>query len=328
MQVRRRRGGAEHLVPGNGLRGLRERLDSAAAGWTSTARGEASDLTMTLPAASSVDGIPSWRWRMTRPTAARPRFRPVGADQRVPGRRPDPGAAGHPLAAGAGRRVEVVAEAGDGRQAVEQIPQVKSRRGADGHAHAGDVEPGGAAGDGISRDLAHHHPHHLRRRPAGAGRDQREGPGATCSQDVSLEQLVDAIQAVAGGGSLVQPAVTQRLLSGLEHMRQFRQPRPPGPADRAQTEILRLMAGGFSNKEIANSLGWPRGTIKNHVSISCQARRARSHPGDVLKAFGCNWSGPRRGPGQGGEALAPVPVRWQIARHCGCRDAAEVPGES
>src|SRR5690606_32871121 len=38
-------------------------------------------------------------------------------------------------------------------------------------------------------------------------------------KDVSLEQLVGAIRTVAGGGSLVQPAVTQRLLSGLEHMR-------------------------------------------------------------------------------------------------------------
>ena len=37
-------------------------------------------------------------------------------------------------------------------------------------------------------------------------------------KDVTLEQLVGAIQTVAAGGSLVQPAVTQRLLSGLEHM--------------------------------------------------------------------------------------------------------------
>jgi len=37
-------------------------------------------------------------------------------------------------------------------------------------------------------------------------------------KDVSLEQLVGAIRTVAGGGSLVQPAVTQKLLSGLEHM--------------------------------------------------------------------------------------------------------------
>src|SRR5437870_4274511 len=37
-------------------------------------------------------------------------------------------------------------------------------------------------------------------------------------KDVSLEQLVDAVKTVAAGGSLVKPAVTERLLAGLEHM--------------------------------------------------------------------------------------------------------------
>ena len=75
-------------------------------------------------------------------------------------------------------------------------------------------------------------------------------------KDVSLEQLVGAIQTVAGGGSLVQPAVTQRLLSGLEHMRNdFVSLDRPDPLTERETEILRLMACGFSNKEIANSLG-------------------------------------------------------------------------
>ena len=37
-------------------------------------------------------------------------------------------------------------------------------------------------------------------------------------KDVTLDQLVDAVKTVAAGGSLVKPAVTQRLLAGLEHM--------------------------------------------------------------------------------------------------------------
>lgn len=86
-------------------------------------------------------------------------------------------------------------------------------------------------------------------------------------KDVSLDQLVDAIQAVAGGGSLVQPAVTQRLLSGLEQMHnEFVSLDRPDPLTDRETEILRLMSGGFSNKEIANSLGVAEGTVKNHVS--------------------------------------------------------------
>src|SRR3546814_3383498 len=70
-------------------------------------------------------------------------------------------------------------------------------------------------------------------------------------KDVSLEQLVGAFRTVSEGGSLVQPAVTQRLLSGLEHMRNdFVSLDRPDPLTDRETEILRLMASGFSNKEI------------------------------------------------------------------------------
>lgn len=105
-------------------------------------------------------------------------------------------------------------------------------------------------------------------------------------KDVSLEQLVGAIQTVAAGGSLVQPAVTQRLLLGLEHMRNnFVSLDRPDPLTERETEILRLMAGGFSNKEIANSLGVAEGTIKNHVSNILSKLGVRDRTRAVLKAF-------------------------------------------
>jgi DNA-binding NarL/FixJ family response regulator len=105
-------------------------------------------------------------------------------------------------------------------------------------------------------------------------------------KDVSLEQLVGAIEAVAAGGSLVQPAVTQRLLSGLELMRNdFVSLDRPDPLSERETEILRLMAGGFSNREIANSLGVAEGTIKNHVSNILSKLGVRDRTRAVLKAF-------------------------------------------
>ena len=86
-------------------------------------------------------------------------------------------------------------------------------------------------------------------------------------KDVSLDQLVDAVKVVADGGSLVAPMVTQRLLSGLERMQNdFTSLDRPDPLTERETEILRLMAGGYSNKEIANSLGVAEGTVKNHVT--------------------------------------------------------------
>lgn len=105
-------------------------------------------------------------------------------------------------------------------------------------------------------------------------------------KDVSLEQLVEAIEVVSKGGSLVQPAMTQRLLSGLEGLNnQFVSLDRPDPLTDRETEILRLMAGGFSNKEIANSLHVAEGTIKNHVSNILSKLGVRDRTRAVLKAF-------------------------------------------
>ncbi len=100
-------------------------------------------------------------------------------------------------------------------------------------------------------------------------------------KDVSLDQLVDAVKTVAAGGSLVAPVVTQRLLSGLERMHnEFTSLDRPDRLTERETEILRLMAGGYSNKEIANSLERGRGHGEEpRFQHPVQARRARSHAG-------------------------------------------------
>ena len=105
-------------------------------------------------------------------------------------------------------------------------------------------------------------------------------------KDVSLEQLVEAIETVHSGGSLMQPAMTQRLMSGLEQLNNnFVSLDQPDPLTERETEILRLMAGGFSNKEIANSLGVAEGTIKNHVSNILSKLGVRDRTRAVLKAL-------------------------------------------
>ena len=105
-------------------------------------------------------------------------------------------------------------------------------------------------------------------------------------KDVSLEQLVDAVKTVATGGSLVQPVVTQRLLAGLEHMQNtFASLDRPDPLTERETEILRLMAGGYSNKEIASSLGVAEGTVKNHVSNILSKLGVRDRTRAVLRAL-------------------------------------------
>ncbi|MEO6968517.1 MAG: response regulator transcription factor [Rhodanobacteraceae bacterium] len=105
-------------------------------------------------------------------------------------------------------------------------------------------------------------------------------------KDVSLEQLVEAVKTIAGGGSLIAPMVTQRLLAGIGRMQtQFTSLEQPDPLTERETEILRLMSGGYSNKEIANSLGVAEGTVKNHVSNILSKLGVRDRTRAVLKAL-------------------------------------------
>jgi DNA-binding NarL/FixJ family response regulator len=105
-------------------------------------------------------------------------------------------------------------------------------------------------------------------------------------KDVSLEQLTEAIRAVAAGGTVIRPAVTERVLRGLEHMpRDFEALSPPDPLTKREIEVLRLMAGGYSNREIADALGTAEGTVKNHTSSILSKLGVRDRTRAVLKAL-------------------------------------------
>jgi DNA-binding NarL/FixJ family response regulator len=97
---------------------------------------------------------------------------------------------------------------------------------------------------------------------------------------------VEAVRVVAGGGSLVAPMVTQRLMAGVARMQnQFTSLEQPDPLTERETEILRLLSGGYSNKEIANSLKVAEGTVKNHVSNILSKLGVRDRTRAVLKAL-------------------------------------------
>jgi DNA-binding NarL/FixJ family response regulator len=105
-------------------------------------------------------------------------------------------------------------------------------------------------------------------------------------KDVSLEQLTEAIRTVAQGGTLIRPAITERVLRGLEHVRRdFDALSPPDPLTRREVEILRLMAGGYSNREIATVLGTAEGTVKNHASSILSKLGVRDRTRAVLRAL-------------------------------------------
>ena len=104
-------------------------------------------------------------------------------------------------------------------------------------------------------------------------------------KDVSLEQLSEAIRVVAGGGTLINPAVTERVLRGIDRLRK------PGASSVAtvltarELEVLRLMAAGASNREIADALGTAEGTVKNQASSILSKLGVRDRTRAVLKAL-------------------------------------------
>ena len=114
----------------------------------------------------------------------------------------------------------------------------------------------------------------------------RAGARGYLLKDVSLEHLTAAIRDVAAGKTTIRPVVTERVLRGLEHVRRdFDALSPPDPLTRREVEILRLMAGGYSNREIADALGTAEGTVKNHASSILSKLGVRDRTRAVLKAL-------------------------------------------
>ena len=112
----------------------------------------------------------------------------------------------------------------------------------------------------------------------------RAGARGFLLKDVSYQQLLAAIRAVAGGATVFQPAVTERLLRAGGALR-IDAEAPREQLTAREAEVVRLMAGGYSNREIARALGTAEGTIKNHVSSILAKFGARDRTRAVLKAL-------------------------------------------
>ena len=187
-----------------------------------------------------------------------------------------------------GGRVEVVAEARDGEEALAQIEQARP------DVVLLDVRLPRLDGIGVLRAL--------REKPGAPpclvlttfdDREVtlaaiREGARGFLRKDVSLEHLLEAIETLAAGGTYLQPAVTESLLRGLDGAR--RSLPVPGlapvePMTPREAEVLGLMAAAYTNREIAEALGTAEGTVKIHVSNILSKLGARDRTQAVLSAL-------------------------------------------
>ena len=98
----------------------------------------------------------------------------------------------------------------------------------------------------------------------------RAGASGFLLKDVPPEQLVEGIRAVASGDALLAPAVTRRVIE--EFVRQPAQATPAAPPPQLEdltpreVEVLKLIARGMSNAEIADELVLSQATVKTHVA--------------------------------------------------------------
>jgi DNA-binding NarL/FixJ family response regulator len=105
-------------------------------------------------------------------------------------------------------------------------------------------------------------------------------------KDVSLEQLADAIRTVAAGGTILNPAITERVIRGLARLdTHVPASTIPGALTPRELDVLRLIASGSSNREIADALGTAEATVKNQASSIFMKLGVRDRTRAVLRAI-------------------------------------------
>jgi len=113
----------------------------------------------------------------------------------------------------------------------------------------------------------------------------RAGASGFLLKDVTAERLFDAVRVIAAGEALLAPTVTKRLIGEFARLRP--RPRPPelGTLTPRETEVLRLVAEGLSNPEIATRLVVTEETVKTHVSRMLGKLGLRDRTQAVVAAY-------------------------------------------
>ncbi|GIJ50287.1 DNA-binding response regulator [Virgisporangium aliadipatigenens] len=119
----------------------------------------------------------------------------------------------------------------------------------------------------------------------------RAGAVGYLLKDVSSERLVEAVRAAARDESVLQPSVAAKVVAAFARLPDEPPPVTSPLSDR-ELDVVRLLAGGHSNREIAAALFLAEGTVKNHVTNVLGKLGARDRTQAALRARALGLLGP------------------------------------
>jgi DNA-binding NarL/FixJ family response regulator len=113
----------------------------------------------------------------------------------------------------------------------------------------------------------------------------RAGASGFLLKDARATQLVDAIRVVNSGDAIIAPSATKRLLSNLVPKKGKEEDTRLALLTERERDVLRAVAQGFNNSEIAKNMHLAEGTVKTHISRLLSKLYARDRVSLVLTAY-------------------------------------------
>ncbi|MGH3413252.1 MAG: response regulator [Marmoricola sp.] len=114
----------------------------------------------------------------------------------------------------------------------------------------------------------------------------KNGASGYLLKDASIDEVAQAIRLVAGGQSLISPSMAVKLIDEFKEMTRRGRDQVPTPrlTDR-ELEVLRLVARGMNNREVARQLYISENTVKNHMRNILEKLQLHSRMEAVMYAL-------------------------------------------